>query len=73
MNPWTGLRMELKQHQEMWLRELKYLNPNEWYMYNIEPEIKVNQECSDNKFREIQEVEPNKSQETVQEQNLNQG
>ena len=65
--------MELKQHQEMWLRELKYLNPNEWYMYNIEPEIKVNQECSDNKFREIQEVEPKKYQETVQEQNLNQG
>ena len=38
--------MELKQHQEMWLRELKYLNPiekyatnYEWYMSNTEREI----------------------------------
>jgi len=27
--------MELKQHQEMWLRELKYLNPNEWYIKKL--------------------------------------
>ena len=38
--------MELKQHQEMWLRELKYFNPiekyatnYEWYMSNTEREI----------------------------------